>query len=92
MLVTSEVGPHASVACKMRVAETCGAEPLVCVAGGHAADNAGSERWFRGFLCSTIGPRDRQDELRGPAVGIYLSCYHPALGNDPVWHAFQAEL
>ena len=74
MLVTSGVGLHASVACKMRVAETCGAEPLVCVAGGHAADNAGSERWFRGFLCSTIGPRDRQDGLHGPAVGIDLSC------------------
>ena len=92
MLVPSEVGPHASVACKMRVAETCGAEPLVCVAGTHAADNAGSERWFAGFLLSRIGPRDCQDELRGRAVGVYLSCYHPAVGNYPVRHAFHEQL
>ncbi len=92
MLVTSGVGLHASVACKMRVAETCGAEPLVCVAGGHAADNAGSERWFAGFLLSTIGPFDCQDELRGPAVGVHLSCHDLAVENNLVWHAFHEQL
>ncbi len=92
MLVPSEVGPHANVACKMRVAETCGAEPLVCVVGTHAVDNAGFERWFAGFLLSTIGPFDCQDELRGPAVGVHLSCHDLAVENNLVWHAFHEQL
>ncbi len=88
----SEVESHGNVTCKMDVAERCRAEPLACVAGADVGGNADWEGWCAGFLSSAIGPRDRRNEIRAPAVGMFLCCYHPGEPNEAVWNALQEQL
>ena len=88
----SEVGSRGNATCKMSAAELCRAEPPVCVTGSDAGDNAEWEGWFAGLLSGAIGPRDRHDELRAPAVGVFLSCYYPVKPNDAIWNALQEQL
>ena len=88
----SEEGAYESVTCNMNAVKLCRAGPVRPVLKSDAGPNAAGEQWFAGLLNTVIGPRDRQDELRAPAVGVFLSYYHPAEATDAVGKSLQEQL